>query len=822
MRVMLAALLSRALRGGGWTTDLLRAGRTVSRSPGFALAAVLTIAIGIGAVTAIFTVLEQLVLRPLPIREQSRVVVVRNDHAQRNIPHFPFLLPAFEAVREGASSFVAVAATETGGAGEQIAELRDGSEEVLRVSRVLGDFFGVLGATPVLGRTLRATDDVSGGPRVAVISHTAWRRLWGGSPHVIGTTFRLHEEFFEIVGVLPAGADYPLGTDAWIAARPVFARWAGDGPWFELDLIARLRQDASAAQATAEITHIYATVPDLAPTYEGVRPVIRPLDEVLVGDLRGTLVLLFAGASLVLMVSFVNVASLVQVRAARHDSAVALRRALGAGRWRLIRESLAEAAWLGIAGGAAGVLVATAVVRWFVPLAPEGVYGLEQLTAPDASALLVAGLLTCAAVLLLATVPVVRAERVDSARALRSGGRSSRGRSARTGGVIVAQAALAVWSTAVGMLLLRSLLALQALDPGFRLNDLALVELEVPYAFGDVPRDYPDRLDAIVAAAQSHPAIVAVTAAVVPPLIGPGGWLFVPRLPGQTREQSIEQNPYANFEFIQPGYFATLELPIVRGRAIATDDREGAPLAVVVNEAAARLYWPGQDALGQTLGAMFGGADEWWTVVGVAADARYQDFLSTRAVVYFPLRQRNQFALPYLLVRTAGTGESVLPIIRDAVRAGDPGIRVRRASPLRPMIEAPMARPRFAVSILGSLAIVTLLLAAVGVYGVMAAAVRARTGEIGIRMACGAAPAHVRALILRNGMLLTAAGAAIGVASVVAGGGVVRSLLFGVAPTDLLSLLAGAVSMLGVALAACWVPAARASSTDPASVLRAD
>lgn len=813
----LAAFLASARWSGGWASDVRRAVRTLARSPGFAAASVITLALGIGAVTAMFTVLEQVVLRPLPVHDQDGIVVAWNHHTVRSVPHFPFVGEAYDHVEERVTSLAGVAANQWKNPGDQIVEIEGGDEHVLAITRVLGDYFGILGVEPSLGRTLRPEDDVVGAERVTVISFSAWTRFFGQSPQAVGSRIALAGEAYTVVGVLPPDFDYPNGTDAWVSLL------AQDPDWVEVDLVARLRPGASEQRAAEEIANLYRTVPDLERIYEGAVPVVKRLDAVVLGDVRATLVLLFAGAILVLLVACVNVTNLVEVRAAGREATVAVRRALGASRWRLVRESLVEAAWLGSLGGIGGAALATFAVRFLVPLAPAGLARMDQVTPPNALALLVTAGLTMAVVVVIAVLPVVRAEKVDPALALRGAGRSTGGVGRRRGGVVVAQAALAVWSAAVGVLLLRSLLELEGLDLGFRVDDVALVELEVPYPLFEVPEDFPDRLDRIQARAAEHPSIEAATPILSRPLAGSGGVMFPPQLEGQSREEAGERNPMATFEVVQPNYFNTLRLPILRGRAVHAGDDPGAPPVVVVNEAAAALFWPGEEVVGKRLvGPGFGEPERWWTVVGVAANARYLDLLETQPVVYFPLRQVDAVPPSYLLVRSAAGMETVLPAVRDAVTAVDPAIRVKDASSLRARLETPLARPRFAVLILGTLAATTLLLAAVGVYGVMAAAVRARTAEIGVRLACGATPRTVRSLVLRHGIRLAFTGVLIGGAAVIAAGRLLESLLFQVTPSDPRSLTAGAVLVLAVALLACWVPAARAARLDPGRILRAE
>lgn len=826
--------------GGGWAPDpgggMRKALRSLARSPGFTAASIGTLALGIGAVTAMFTVLEQIVLRPLPVRDQDGIVVAWTHHAVRNVPHFPFMWEAYQAVQEGVPSLARVAATDAWGATDRLVEIRDGEEEVLKMSRILGDYFGVLDVAPVLGRTLRPEDGVPGAEPVAVISHAAWTRHYGRSPDAVGSVVRILGETGTVVGVLPSGFDYPRDTDIWVALPPQYPTWAEEKPLLELDLVARLQPGASKERVAQEITSLFRTSPELRRTYEGAVPVVKQLDDVILGDLRGTVVLLFSGALLVLLVAYVNVASLVEVRAAGRDATVAVRRALGASRWRLVRESLAEAVWLGALGGIGGALVAAFAVRFLVPLAPAGLTRVDQVTPPDTVALLVTAGFSGAVVLLIAALPVIRAGKVHPATALRGAARSTAGLGRRRRGIVVTQTGLAVWSAAVAMLLLRSLLALEGLDLGFRADELVLVQLDLPSEYFTVPDagetetgrpaetgrppDLLDRLEKIDERVEAHPAVDAVTPMLSPPLAGPGSFAFPPQLEGQTFDEAMEDNPFAHFEVVQPDYFRTLQLPILRGRAPAPADGPGARPVVVVNDAAARLFWPGQKALGQRITAGFAD-DRWWTVIGVATDARYQDLVETRPVVYFPFRQLDDFPPPYLLARTTVSMETLVPVVRDAAAAVDPRIRVKEASFLRARLEAPLARPRFAVLILGMLAGATLFLAAVGVYGVMAAAVRARTAEMGVRLACGATPNNVRSLVLRHGMLLSVLGAALGGVAVLAGGVLLESLLFRVAPSDPRSLGTGALLVLVVALLACWIPAKRAARLDPACVLRA-
>jgi predicted permease len=817
----LAAVVLHRLEAPLWVGDARRAFLSLWRSPGFTVLSVATLALGTGALTAMFTVLDQVVLEPLPVEDQDRVVVAWNHHQTRDFPHFPFTLESLRAVREGVPSLAGVAATPGYGAFDVILTMSDGREETIAVALVVDDFFGVLGVSPAAGRTLRPEDDREGAARVAVISWNRWTSQWGRSPEAVGSTFATSQGSYTVVGVLPRGFDYPAGADVWVPFRTT-----SEAAVAELDIVGRVAEGARRERVAEEIAAVYRNRPAELRMYEGAVPVVRSLEEVVLGDLQASLLLLFGGAALVLVAAAVNVASLVQVRAIGRVGAVALRRALGAARARLVREALAEALWLGLAGGIAGAATAALALRLLLPLAPDGLPRIALVGPPDLTAVAVAAGVTGLVVVVLTMVPVVRAFRVDPAGALRSGGRTTRGGAGASKGrraVVGLQTAMAVWTAAVGLLLVRSLVELQALDPGFDVDGLVLVELAVPYRNFEIPEDLPDRMDRIETRIEGHPSVTGSAWLLSPPHVGAGAWAFVPRLEGQTPDEALETNPYVNVEMVGADYFETLALPLVDGRALGGQDHAAAPPAVVVNEAAARLLWPGREAMGQRLAAGFPEtANRWWTVVGVATSSRYQDFLETRPVVYFPTRQLGMFPLHYLAVRAVGEWGFVLPLVRRAVAEVDPAIRVKRASPLRTRLEEPLARPRFAAVILAVLAGATLLLAAVGVYGAMAFSVRSRTLEMGLRLACGATPAAVRRLVLRQGMLVAAAGVLVGALAVVPGATFLQSLLFRVAPSDPWSLAGAATTVLAVALVACWLPAARAARLDPARIIRSE
>lgn len=801
--------------------ELRLAARGLRRSPGFTGTAVLTLAVGIGSVTAMFTVLEQVVLRPLPVDDQDRLVVAWNHHHVRQMPHFPVVGDVYRIVEDEATAFAAMAGVEWGNPTEVLLEGPDGAGDVVRQAKVRGDFFGVLGVDPVVGRTLRPEDDVAGAEPVVVVSQGLWQDRFGGDPDLVGRALQIGRVGVRVVGVLPRDFGFPGDADVWIPLRALHPGWQGAGPPpEEMDLVARLAPGVTGEEAAAELARIYREHPELATGYEGVEPVVRPLVDVVLGDLRPTLFLLLGGAGLVLMVACVNVGSLVTARAAARKTTAAVRRALGAHRWQVARQAWIEGLLLGAAGGVGGVALGWLTVRLVVGRAPPGLPRMGEVPSPGATTLLFAAGLTAAVTAALAVLPVVWAGRADPAGALR-GGRQGAGPTAggfRSRGTltIAGQTALAVWAAATAVLLFRGLVHLQRLDPGLRAEGVTLVELDHPYALFQAPEDLPDRMGRVTEGLEARPWIEAVAPSFLRPMAAAGGVAILGRPEGQSPEEAARANPYLNVEVVGPGYFGLLEMDLERGRGFEPGDRAGAPPVAVVNRRAAEALWPDEDPLGRRL---MGFQDRWLTVVGVSEDTRYQSLEELLPTLYLPLAQGGIFPPRYLLVRTAGAGP-VLPAVRQVLEEIDPAVRARAASSLRARLEEPLARPRFSVLVLGVLAGAVLLLATVGVYGVMAAHVGARWWEMGVRMALGAAPRRVRGMIVGQGTRRAAAGAALGSGAYLLGAPVVERLLSGVAATDPWSLAAAVALVLSAAALASWIPARRAAGLDPARTLR--
>jgi len=797
--------------------------RSLLRHRSFTFPAAGILAVGIASVTAMWTVANQVLLRPLPVRDQHGIVVAWARETVQNVEHFPWTAEMFEAAeRGGIPAFADVAAVGSWGTGEVLVEDGDGPS-TLRWTRTLGDFFGVLGVEAEAGRLYGAGDDVPAPPeRVAVISDGLWASRWGRSAEALGEAIRTRSGTFTVIGVTPAGFAYPSGAQMWVPERPFHPEWDTQVPHLELDFVARLAPGATMAQAAQQLSALPPT-PELARVYANADPVLRPLLQVVLGDLPSTLLVLLLGSVLVLLVAALDVANLVLLRAVGRRPEVAVRRAVGADSRHLLQDGMAEAVWLGGAAAVAGSALSWGGVRLLIPFVPAALPRLREVHGLDPSALILAVGAGAFSVLLAVLLPLWRAEKTDPVEALRGTGRGTESGGALTarGLLVTGQVALTVWVMAVGILMTRSVLSLRGLDLGFRADGLAVVALDYAEASLQGHPGWLDELQAAMEEMRRAPGILGVTPLQMPPLPGNAAWQSVAFREGETREEGNERNSFMLWEFVEPDVFEVLGVAVLRGRGLLeTDDESSAPV-VVVNETAARIYWPGEDALGQRVWVPWaGGPERLWTVVGVVADTRYGDLTELRPAIYYPLRQTRSFHSNYLVVRTAGPGTPVLRIARDALRARAPAFRPKSAVSVRSQLDTPLAGPRFTALLLGVFSGIALLLAAAGMYGVMASWVRSRRVEIGIRLACGSTPGLVARRVMLRGVFLATAGAALGAASGVATGVILGALLFGVSPADPMSLaLSMGVAVL-VALLASGIPARQAAGVDPMASLR--
>jgi putative ABC transport system permease protein len=828
------AATARAEWWDGLERDVRFAVRALWRSPGFTLVAVLTLALGIGAATSMFSVIRGVLLRPLPVEEQDRLAVIWMENPERGgMTEFPLGYRDLRAYRERTHAFGALAGIDYNTPAPSL--LLDGGEPVtLAGTWVTGDFFPVLGVVPALGRALLPADDLPGAEPVMVISHGLWQRHFGGDPEVLGRRlrwqYRLHDRSYAIVGVLPEEFAYPQGAEFWTPVLPFFPAMLQEGgrpdAVTQLYPVGRLRPGVTVEQAAADFqAFLRDTDPERHPLMQGMGAAARSLPDLLVGDVRQPLVILSVAVLLVLLIACINVANLLFIRGAARFQELAIRSALGAGRGRIVRQLLTESALLAVVGGALGALLASWAVPPLVALAPPELPRLDAIRV-DRAALAFAAAATALATLAAGLAPALWSATSRPAASLRGGtrvGGGSAGLRRVRQGLVVGQVALALLVLVGAGLLLRSLHRLQTVEMGFARERLVIAQMSLPPDRVAGREQHLDLVEEALERVRAVPGVAAATLVTTRPFSGTGGW-DVPFYTGEG--QGPEQgagNPMLNLELAGPDFFSTLGVPLLRGRGFTEQDRGDAPLVAVINESTARATWPGEDPIGKRI--KFGPLDgpaPWQTVVGVVADARYRDLVTPRASLYLPVRQFGGPVPMGIALRTSTDGTALVPAVREALREVDPALVLGNARTLDQLLAAPLARPRFSATLLGLFAGIALVLAAVGIYGVMATFVRQRTRDIGVRMALGARAGDVVRLVLRQGLGMAGAGAAIGLLAALLGTRALASILFEVRPTDPATLLGVAGLLLAVALLASYLPARRAARVDPIVALRAE
>ena len=807
-----------------WRDDVRLAWRGLRRARAFTAAAVLTLAVGVAGTTTMFALIEGVLLRPLPVREQDRLIVAWTELRSTGFTHWPYKIADVERFRDASQVLERVAGVGHTGAGPMVA-VEDATATYINSVSVTGDFFDVLGVAPVLGRALTRADDVRGAENVLVVTHGLWQRRYRGSPDVMGRRLLVGERPFTIVGVMPPDVEYPRRVEAWMTVAAQSSILTNAAFRVDVDLIARMRPGVTLAQATAELQALTTSIESEAPAGvpRGLTPVVRSYEEVVVGDVRAAILILFGAVGLVLLIASANVGNLLLMRGETRRPEFAVRAALGAGRGRIARQLLAESVILALAAALVGLTATSWILPIVIAFVPDGLPRVDAVRI-DATVVVFTVALAFLTAALAGMAPALAAVRTDLAAQLRSGGRGATSSSARHGhrALVVAQIALAVTVVVAAGLLTRSLLRLQTVDMGLAADRLVLVELALPQSkYGDRERHLRFFND-VIAQLDASPEIAATTPVHVPPFSGTGGW-DLPRFTAEGQsEDRAARNPSLNLESIHPNYFDAFEVTIVRGRAFTATDRQAAPLVAIVSVEVAARTWPGEDPIGKRI--KFGGTDSndpWRTVVGVAGPTRYRELARPAPTLYLPSEQFI-VAARMLVLRTALPVTSIAGLARDRVRAADPDVEVLRVAPFEELLAGPLARPRFNAWLIGVFGVAALLLAAIGLYAVMGAYVRRRYTEIGVRIAVGATSADVHRLVLGEGLRLAAVGAAIGLVSAILGTRLLRGLLFEVHPLDPAAIGSAALLLVGASALACYLPARRATRVDAVALLRSE
>ena len=806
--------------------DLTFALRVLRRNATFAASVVVTLAVGIGAATAMFGVVNGVLLTRLPIHDQGRVMVLRKEQLVGNETLVPFSVGDLRNFAAQARTLETVAGAQYDGAWP--ATMRDGDRVLSPNTAVVsGNFFTTLGMRATFGRTLMESDDVVGGDAI-VISHALWLRAFGGDSTVVGRVIHGagRGNAFRIVGVMPRGFAFPGNAEVWVPAVTVIPGAASNEGQWPYNLVGRMRAGVSAEQVRAELAAFLARKAYVPGEPRDVRASVRSIESLIVGDVKPALLALAGAVALLLGLANVNVANLFLVRGLGRRRELAVRAAIGAGGWRIARLMATEAVVLATLGGLAGLAVAAWLLRLVVSLAPAELPRTDAIRV-DLAVAAATGVMVVVSALAFSLWPAIAVSRQrDLHNVLRSGARTGAAdvgsRRARSF-LVVAQVALAIVVLVGAGLLGRTLSVLQHLDMGFASDELSTVELSLPES---ITSSRP-RLDAFYGAVTKRlatmPGMYSATVVLVPPFSGRNGWDAFFTAEGQTARDAAA-NPALDFQPVLPSYFSTMGIPIRRGRGIAATDREGTALVAVVSRSFAERAWPRQDPIGKRF--KFGHADApspWTSVVGVVDDVRYRELTYPRPVVYVAwAQQTDKPPLSFVVARGAAGHALAARDLDRLVRELEPRVLVTSVATMRQRLTTSLARPRFDAMVLGVFAAVAFVLAAVGVYGVIAALVRQRTPEIGIRLALGAQPGEVRWMVMRSGLGLAGAGVVAGLAASLAATRVLGAELYGVHPADPLTMSAASLALLVAAALACGVPARAASRVDPLTALKAE
>jgi putative ABC transport system permease protein len=818
---------ARDVRGGGMAETLIRdlryGARSLAKRPGFTAVAVLTLAVGVGANTAIFSVVNAVLLRPLQYPNAERLAAVeelseKGTRVQVTPANFLDWRAQNTVFEQLAAIFERTSNLSTGGEAERI-----------ELAMTSANFFEVFGVRPLHGRFFLPEEENAGHEPVVVISHALWQRRFGGDPSVVGRGVTLDGQSYTVVGVAPPGFQYPDQTEAWLppfqrvptpSAQMNIERARGFG---FLSAVGLLRPGVTVERAHEEMTVITARLRQQYPQTNNNRfNRVVPLRKFLVGGSGTALLLLMGAVALVLLIACANVANLLLARAASRQKEIAVRIALGATRLRLVGQLLVESVLLALVGGAAGLLLGWWGVELLRGLLPVD-FPRAQGIAVDLRVLAFTALVSLATGVVFGLAPALQATNLDVSESLKESARGSGGGSRRArlrSALVVAEVALSLVLLVGAGLLFRSLLSLQAVELGFRPQHILTFRLapsgpnfQEDAQFSAFFRQVAERVGAL-------PGVESVGVINTLPLVkGPTAAFRVEGRP----EEPIDRWPPINYRSVSPEYFRTVNTPVLRGRALDARDDASAPLALVVNQTLARQNFPGEDPVGKRInmgGTRPDGQPYWFEIVGVVADARSLDLDAEPSAEIYTSYLQDPFGSMSYVVRTSAEPSGLVAAVREAVRHVDRNVPPAEFREMEQIVGEAAAEPRFRSLLLGVFGATALLLAAAGIYGVMAYSVAQRTHEIGVRMALGAQRGDVFRLIMGQGARLILAGVACGLAAALALTRLMEGLLYGVSATDPPTYAGIALFLILVAALACYLPARRATRVDPLVALR--
>jgi putative ABC transport system permease protein len=788
--------------------------RMLLKKPGFTLIAVVTLALGIGASTAIFSAVNPILFEPLPYPNASRLMMIwetRIDGGQSPGNAFG----TYRALVEQSRSFDEIAAMKLW----QPTMTSAAEPERLEGQRVSASYFHVLGVAPTLGRDFQPSDDQLNGPKVAILSAGLWRRRFNSDSNILGRQVRLDDESYTVIAVMPNAFENVLAPAAELWAPLQYDMSQGRAWGHHLRIAGRLRPNVTRDQAKSEIDVIsHALVQERPTDYGRAGFIVNSLQDDVTGAVKPMLLAVLGAVVLVLMIACVNVTNLLLARAAQRRGEFGMRAALGAQRRRLIRQLLTESLLLAILGGAAGMIVAEISISALVALSPPGLPRAGAIGLDVTVFAFGLGITTLVG-LVVGFIPALGASRADLHTGMQqTSGRTAGGHQLTRRALVVAEVALALILLVGAGLLLRSLQHLFAVDPGFDGSHLLTMQVQTSgQKFNDditIHRFYAQALGAV----RQVPGVTAAEFTSQLPLSGDSD---IYGLQFESSPNDPAQDHGAYRYAVTPGYLETIGIPLRRGRLLDEHDVAGAPVSVLINESFAKRKFPGQDPIGQRVHV--GRTDlPWYTIVGVVGDVKQNSLAVSQADAVYITPTQWYFAdnAMSLVVRTRGEGASLAPAIRSAIWSVDKDQPIIRVATMDQLLAESAAERRFALILFQAFALVALVLAATGIYGVLSGSVTERTREIGVRLALGASRSDILALVVRQGMTLTGLGVVIGLSGALVASQAIVTMLFGISRLDPITYLSVIGLVMGVSVIACWLPARRATKVDPLVALR--
>jgi predicted permease len=808
--------------------DIRYGARVLRKNPGFSLAAILTLALGIGANTAIFSLVYGVLLRPLPYQNGGQLVVLHQQNTKASIPNVNFSVKELTDYRTQSHTLESVVEHHT-----MVFLLSDGqTAERTLVGIVSGNFFDVLGVKPLLGRTFVDADDQMGAPAVMVFSYQFWQEHRGGDPNIIGKVFEMNGKPHTVIGVLPRIPQYPNESDLYLTTVQCPTRSSAG---FKANRksrmmigFARLKPNVTLEQAQADLSVVANNVkqanPSVYSAQSGYAMQTVALRDDLTHSARTTFFVLLAGAGFVLLIACANVANLMLARLLKLEREMAVRAALGASKGRLLRQLLTESMLVSTMGGLVGLALAPLALSMLVKFAAKYTTRAAEVHI-DAPVLLFTLLIAVGTGVLFGLAPAFSSSRRAAEALKQAGGRAvTSGPQLLRSGLVVAQVAVSFTLLIGAGLMIRSFIKLSEVNPGFRTDHLLALRMTPNFGKLRAP-GAPARLaEEVMRRVRAINGVTSATMVSSVPLSpsgiasGPGNFDF--NIQGRPLSQG-ELAPQVDITNADQDYFVTVGQPLVSGRVFSEHDDANAPPVAVINQAMAKHRWPGQNPIGEHIAMSFR-PDRWVEIVGVVSDTHeYGLAAPTGDEIYFPVAQQQGIA-PNLIVKTAFEPSSAIPLVRAAIREVDSMIGIDQVGTLEHFQSESMAPPRVTTTLLGIFAALALLISTGGIAAVMTLAVTQRTRELGIRMALGAERSAIIAMVVKQGLWLAVAGVVVGVAGAIALTRLLATLLYATSPTDVMTFIAVSLLFLAVGAAACFVPARQVTSIDPLSALRED